>query len=515
MKTFCLFVCVLAAGICRAQTILKFGATGGPAGAGTRKGAGADIAAKTFTFTDAGTNALAIPPTTVTFSLSNQQFGPGSVQGIPVANAVSFGNASNTLVDTQFTSVQYYRRLDNIGSSADSMFTPCYSCTAGSGAMATNSYGVYLCNTTDAFINDTGANTQALNARVYMADLTISFSRPVNNPVLQLSGLGGNHYFFSGGKTYTQGFAAEFDLVTPGLSLSRLSGNAVLSVGATSISNSATLIAGSAQGNNGSVTNGPLRYAASGSVAITGTNITSVTFKVYTRGDGGLVTNDATGAVTTANAGLGPIWAASPLSSSYAGSTVSTDNYIVGISLEKDAVVLPVNLKSFESSKINNCATQLTWETGHETNAAYFDIQESKDGLVFKHIGKVNAQNLTTGSHYQFTDDGGSDAAHYYRLLMVDLDGHTDYSNIIKSDGCLNGEAINIYPNPVEDKLNIEGLTGDVTIGLSNVTGQSLYTLKTSNRKAIIEVEDLSPGIYFITITNASGTILRTKFIKN
>lgn len=515
MKTLCLFVTMFAAGICSAQTILKFGATGGPAGAGTRKGAGADITAKTFTFTDGSTNALVVPPTTVTFSLSNQQFGPGSVQGIPVANAVSFGNASNTTVDTQFTSVPYYRRLDNLGSPLDTMFTPCYSCTAGSGAMATNSYGVYMCNTTDAFINDTGANKQALNARVYMADLTISFSRPVSNPVLQLSGLGGNHYFSLGGKTYTQGFATEFDLVTPGLSLSKLSGNAVLSVGPTSITNSATLIAGSAQGNNGSVTNGPVRYAASGSVVIQGTNITSVTLKVYMRGDGGLVTNDATGAVTTASTGLMPIWATSPLGTMYSATSVSTDNYIVGVSLEKDAVVLPVILKSFEHAKINNCATQLTWETASEINAAYFDIQESNDGTVFKHIGKVDAQNLISGSHYQFTDDAGSDGIHYYRLLMVDLDGHSNYSNIIKTDGCLKGKAINIYPNPAQDRLNIEGLNGDMTICLSNATGKVLHNLNTSNSKATIEIEHLSPGIYFLMITDTSGTMLRTKFIKN
>jgi len=101
--------------------------------------------------------------------------------------------------------------------------------------------------------------------------LTLTSNTPLTNPYIHIVALGGS----SGGGL---GFATEFDLATPGLSLEKVSGTASLVVTANQINNSnATGIDVSCPNNS----------AACGTVRLVGTNITTVTFSVYVRGDGG------------------------------------------------------------------------------------------------------------------------------------------------------------------------------------------------------------------------------------
>lgn len=70
-------------------------------------------------------------------------------------------------------------------------------------------------------------NGSPVNGRYRMYDLVINFNRPVSNPIIHIAGLGGSFTATNGDVT---GFTTEFDLLTPGLSLSRLSGTTTLVV---------------------------------------------------------------------------------------------------------------------------------------------------------------------------------------------------------------------------------------------------------------------------------------------
>lgn len=78
----------------------------------------------------------------------------------------------------------------------------------------------------------------------------------------------------------------------------------------------------------------------------------------------------------------------------------------------------------------------------------------------------------------------------------------------------------NIYPNPADDKINIEfkaTMKGDITISLHNVLGQVIYSEQlqnyTGNYKKSINVDNLKTGIYLISINFANGNLSK-KFIK-
>lgn len=72
-----------------------------------------------------------------------------------------------------------------------------------------------------------------------------------------------------------------------------------------------------------------------------------------------------------------------------------------------------------------------------------------------------------------------------------------------------------IFPNPVTDKLFLQGIDYDMRIIISSVDGRKLIKkdLK-SNAKAIINTSTLKSGIYFYTITDQNQTIKSGKLIK-
>lgn len=76
-------------------------------------------------------------------------------------------------------------------------------------------------------------------------------------------------------------------------------------------------------------------------------------------------------------------------------------------------------------------------------------------------------------------------------------------------------EEFTIYPNPVKEKININGIESyeNVTISIHNILGKqvkSIPNLKTNS----INVEELNSGIYLIRIKNKSSS-KTVKFIKN
>ena len=70
---------------------------------------------------------------------------------------------------------------------------------------------------------------------------------------------------------------------------------------------------------------------------------------------------------------------------------------------------------------------------------------------------------------------------------------------------------INIYPNPANDKINIElrnEIKGNVVI--TNQLGQVVKKMNIDGKELTIDVEDLTSGVYFINVSNQ-----RMKFLKN
>jgi Peptidase family C25/SdrD B-like domain len=351
-KTLLTIAVIIIANILGFQTIYSqtaitmINAAGGPAGSGP------STAPQVATLYQNATTAYS-PAITATYSFSNQQYAPtgstptplNQLEGLATSSGMSFGGNINSgtaaaPINSPIGSSPFYNLMNGISAAPNGMFTSCNTCAAGTGidVTANRAVGVFLCS--DALITAANADRLALNSRVYYGDMTITFNRPVSNPVLQFVGMGGQVGISNptSGKSYDVGFATEFDLVGTNVSFTKLSGNSVMNVTSNSITNTATRLGANS---NGALLHNITRTAASGSVVAVGTNVTSITLKLYLRGDGGVIVNTTTGAATTADAGFAPHWSFAP-NYPTAGSNlegVSGDLMLFGVSLQKPVTI--------------------------------------------------------------------------------------------------------------------------------------------------------------------------------
>jgi len=219
------------------------------------------------------------PATTVTLSFSNQQYTSSTYPGLTIGGF--FNAASNTTL----SATNIFVPENNVSSPASNLYTSAPDiATAGTNFNTGGATGNYGFRVYQDAVYQVG---QASNARNYYGDMTITFSRPVINPVIHFNDMGGAYTNLNAA---TQGFWGEFELsaadVSAGRTLTRLSGSTHFVLDATNtkvVDNSS--YTGATTANYAS----PTAEGGFGSVIVNtgGTSVTSVTFKVYLRGSGG------------------------------------------------------------------------------------------------------------------------------------------------------------------------------------------------------------------------------------
>ncbi len=184
------------------------------------------------------------------------------------------------------------------------------------------------------------------------------------------------------------------------------------------------------------------------------------------------------------------------------GDAITNDLY----RLDATVTVLPITLMDFTARKTKTDAI-LEWSTSCEVNSKHFTIQRSFTGDNFTNIGVVNASvNSCEKRTYTFTDGDILNKASsriYYRLLMTDKDGKTDFSKTISLKQN-NGENWNVrlLQNPVINELKIiaTDLTENISIYIKDAEGNTINSTKTlkGNGQTTLDVSKLIPGIYVL-----------------
>jgi hypothetical protein len=153
----------------------------------------------------------------------------------------------------------------------------------------------------------------------------------------------------------------------------------------------------------------------------------------------------------------------------------------------------------------------LNWSTTAEIQNDYFDIEKSEDGNRFYSIGKVKKSNTTSqNATYSFIDQDALSSIAFYRLKQVDIDGKFTYSTLVNFKRKISdNKSISIYPNPIQDKINIRLKANSntaCTLKIVNEFGQVVHTqnIKIANGQNEIVIDkpiNLTKGIYTLQIT--------------
>ncbi len=175
------------------------------------------------------------------------------------------------------------------------------------------------------------------------------------------------------------------------------------------------------------------------------------------------------------------------------------------------ALVLPLNLLSFDAFK-NKTNVQLSWKTTNEINTSYFIVQRSTNGSTFNNIGSVQAVNTSGNNEYSFTDENPVNGINYYRLQMVDIDGRTTYSFIIKI-AFGNTSELQVFPNPAKNIITVNGLQNKGVIKIIAADGKLIRQIVVASNTSNIVISALAKGLYILQY-NVDGKMQHVKFVK-
>lgn len=193
-----------------------------------------------------------------------------------------------------------------------------------------------------------------------------------------------------------------------------------------------------------------------------------------------------------------------------ASATIALGTSPASFSITNISGVLPIHLHSFTATAVMN-AVELKWKAS-ESNFSHYNLQRSVNGKDFETIAEVFSDQQQVSS-YSYLDFKPSYGTNYYRLVSVDKDGTTEINKAIVTADFEN--SFSFYPNPVQEVLNINGLTSNDVVKIVDLQGKVLLQHKASgNSVENIKVGSINSGNYLLIIEHKGSLKNSAKMIK-
>jgi large repetitive protein len=172
-----------------------------------------------------------------------------------------------------------------------------------------------------------------------------------------------------------------------------------------------------------------------------------------------------------------------------------------GIATTNCAILLPVNMSTYELT-IEKEDIAFNWTTETETNNDYFQIQRSKDGLLWETIGvRKGKGNSLTKTRYNFIDEKSIHGISYYRLKQIDLNGDVATTPILSINNVPELE-FSVYPIPAKDEVIIHSELQKIDqIQVVDMLGNTIEVHHTTaDKESTLDISQLQKGVYSVTI---------------
>jgi len=184
------------------------------------------------------------------------------------------------------------------------------------------------------------------------------------------------------------------------------------------------------------------------------------------------------------------------------------------------AGALPVEFISIHAHCENNKIV-MTWKTAQEINSRRFDIERSSNGSDWTVIGTVPASgNSQVQQTYIYTDINPLSSGAMYRIVEYDINGRHQYTSIIRST-CDGNEAINVWPNPVQETAWLQISTNrssSVLVKVYDSKGSLVLKQKADitpgSNQLVVPLKKLAQGIYELIVDYQNGKTKTFKLVK-
>src|ERR1700722_4721982 len=178
----------------------------------------------------------------------------------------------------------------------------------------------------------------------------------------------------------------------------------------------------------------------------------------------------------------------------------------------RGGVVLATDLTAWTASLAGSNSVQLNWAAANEGAGRQYVIQRSSDNLTYNDVAALNATVDAGAATYSYPDElpASADSSWNYRLQINDASGQITYSPIRNVTLTAPGDALQIYPNPATNFINLvpnQQDAGDWQVDVLSVNGglieRDVY-MQTRNMQVNFRSK-LSAGTYLIRATDLRG----------
>lgn len=172
-----------------------------------------------------------------------------------------------------------------------------------------------------------------------------------------------------------------------------------------------------------------------------------------------------------------------------------------------NAILLPVELTSFNAIVYNNSFAEVTWTTASENNSSHFALMASSDGINWRKVATVEAAgNSQSKIEYSVQDFYLEAGITYYMLYQYDTDGRENtYDPISVSIEAVAQELL-AYPNPVKSENTIHVVNVKDGFGTAQLVGLNGIPVQVEDFDAInhgfeMMIRDVNPGVYLLKVS--------------
>lgn len=175
-------------------------------------------------------------------------------------------------------------------------------------------------------------------------------------------------------------------------------------------------------------------------------------------------------------------------------------------------VVLPLNIRSFNVSRVSVGKAELKWN-GYDDpfTSYYYEAEVSRDGFNFTSIGSL-PKNGPGNDIYRLTYSAvdGEGGTYFFRVKQVYPNGLSRYSNIKYID-LENSDfpGFTMYPNPSKDIVGIKfdnSTAGHYNIQIYNSQGQMMVRKDiVVTGASYVKVATLENGAYWVKLTDVKS----------
>lgn len=173
----------------------------------------------------------------------------------------------------------------------------------------------------------------------------------------------------------------------------------------------------------------------------------------------------------------------------------------------------------YESGNVN-----LKWETNHNKDASYFEVQRSEDGNNFETVGTVQVANADeANATYAYADaQDGFGKNKFYRIRVVLRNGGKVYTNVVnvafnKRMNLVKALRPNPFTSQIEAIVSLKS-AAPINVRLVDQNGRVVYSNQFSGKTGenILNINGLgrlAPGIYVAEL-GVQDEVIREKVIR-